>query len=43
MTVAELIEYLKTLPQDYEVTFDNRKIDEEQIDVHDDWKEVDFH
>lgn len=43
ITVSELIEYLKTLPSDYHVTFDNRDIDlEDSIDVIDRWKEVDF-
>lgn len=43
MTVAELIEKLKEMPQDYVVTFDNSEIDDSSIDIHDDWKEVDFH
>lgn len=44
VTVAELIEKLKTMPQDYVVTFDNLDIDlEYSIEIHDDWEEVDFH
>lgn len=44
VTVAELIEKLQTLPQDYTVTFDNGYIDlEYSINVLDEYKEVDFH
>lgn len=43
-TVAKLIEKLKTLPQDYIVTFDNLDINfEDSIVVHHAYEEVDFH